>query len=60
MKIVELKCQNCKAEFETLESVPKKAFTCPGCGKKEFSYKVTDREFQGCGGGCDKCDSCKE
>lgn len=60
MKIAEVKCKNCKAEYETLESVPKEAITCPACGKKDIEYKVTDREFKGCGGGCKDCSSCKE
>jgi Zn finger protein HypA/HybF involved in hydrogenase expression len=60
MKIVELKCKNCHAEYETLESVPTEALKCPGCGKDEFDITKTDREFKGCGGGCSGgCDSCK-
>lgn len=61
MKIVELKCKGCNAEYETLESVPKDAISCPACGSKEIDYKVTDREFSGgCGGGCSSCSSCGE
>jgi DNA-directed RNA polymerase subunit RPC12/RpoP len=59
MKIAEIKCKKCKAEYETLESVPKDAISCPGCGGKEIEYTITDREFSGCGGGCKSCKDCK-
>lgn len=59
MKIVELKCKHCKAKYETLESVPREAITCPACGKKDFSYKKTEREFKPeCSGSCQGCKSC--
>jgi DNA-directed RNA polymerase subunit RPC12/RpoP len=58
MKIVEVKCKGCKAVYETLESVPKEAIACPGCGSKELSFKKTEKEFKGCAGSCGNCDSC--
>jgi len=58
MKIANLKCKKCKAEYETLESVPKENLVCPGCGTNDFDYKITDKDFEGCGGGCSSCDSC--
>jgi Zn finger protein HypA/HybF involved in hydrogenase expression len=58
MKIVEVTCQDCKAVYETLDSVPKDAIQCPGCGSKKLKFETTEKEFKGCGGGCDTCDSC--
>jgi len=55
MKIVEVKCNKCKAEYETLESVPKEAISCPGCESKDLTFTETDREFTSCGGGCGSC-----
>lgn len=60
MKIAAIKCKKCKAEYETLESVPREAISCPACGNKEIEYKVTDKEFSGCGGGCENCSSCED
>jgi putative FmdB family regulatory protein len=60
MKIAELRCKKCKAEYETLESVSRDSISCPACGGKELEYKVTNREFTGCSGGCKDCSSCKE
>jgi Zn finger protein HypA/HybF involved in hydrogenase expression len=59
MKIVEIKCRKCKSKYETLESVPRDAITCPACGGKDLDYKVTEREFKGCGGDCNDCQECK-
>lgn len=59
MKVVEASCTNCKAKFETLESVPKNMLSCPSCNSKELVLKVTNKEFEGgCGGGCSDCASC--
>jgi DNA-directed RNA polymerase subunit RPC12/RpoP len=55
MKIVEVKCNNCKAEYETLESIPKEAISCPGCESKDLTFTETDKEFNACGGGCSGC-----
>lgn len=61
MKIVEVKCKQCKAEYETLESIPREGIVCPGCGSKDLSFTETDREFGGCSGSCDSCGgSCSE
>jgi DNA-directed RNA polymerase subunit RPC12/RpoP len=59
MKIVEIKCKKCKAEYETLESIPKENIVCPACGNKKLEWNLTDREFSGCGGGCKNCSDCK-
>lgn len=59
MKIVELTCKNCKAQYETLENVSEETLKCPACGKADFDKKLTDQEFKGCGGSCSKCDSCE-
>lgn len=59
MKIVEVSCKQCQAEFEILESFPKELLACPACQSKELDQKITDREFSGCGGGCSDCSSCK-
>lgn len=58
MKIVELKCKKCKAEYETLATVPRDNLKCPACGAADFDFKETNREFKGCSGGCDSCSSC--
>lgn len=58
MKIVEVSCKNCKAKFEILENFPKDLLRCPSCESRDLVFKVTDREFKGCGGGCSSCDSC--
>jgi len=61
VKIVEITCKNCKAKFETLESMPKNMISCPSCDGKDLSFKVTEREFEGgCGGGCSDCSSCRQ
>lgn len=60
MKIVEIKCQDCQAEYETLESLPKEGLKCPGCGSDKLNFTETDREFQGCSGSCGNCSSCEE
>lgn len=60
MKIVEVKCNDCGALFETLESFPKEMIACIACESKNLEFKVTEREFEGCGGGCEGCTSCSE
>ena len=60
MKIVEVTCEDCKAVYETLESVPRDAIACPGCGSKKLKFTETDREFTGCSGGCGDCKSCED
>lgn len=58
MKIVEVKCKDCAAEYEALESFPREMLACPACGSKKLEFKLTDKEFKGCGGSCSSCDSC--
>jgi Zn finger protein HypA/HybF involved in hydrogenase expression len=58
MKIVEASCKDCGASFEILENFPMELLVCPSCQSKEIELKPTDREFSGCGGGCDDCSSC--
>ncbi len=59
MKILEVKCKDCKAAYETLENIPRDGLACPACGSKELGFNKTDKEFNACsGGGCSTCDSC--
>lgn len=58
MKIVEVKCKDCKASYEILENFPKELLSCPSCKSKKLTFKKTDREFEGCGGNCSGCSSC--
>lgn len=54
MKISQYKCDNCKAEFESISLKIK----CPSCNGLNFK-KIDEREIKfGCGGGCDKCKGC--
>lgn len=59
MKIVEVKCEGCEAEFETLDAFPKTEIKCPACGSEKLTFTETEKEFKGCGGGCDNCSSCE-
>jgi DNA-directed RNA polymerase subunit RPC12/RpoP len=60
MKIAEITCGDCKAKFETLDSIPEEMLSCVSCGSKNLKKKVTKKEFEGgCGGGCGDCSSCK-
>lgn len=58
MKIVEVHCRNCQAKFETLDVFPKEQIKCPSCDSEELDFTETEKEFKGCGGGCDNCSSC--
>lgn len=58
MKIAEVQCKECKAKYEVLENFPKELLVCPACESKELDFKLTDKDFEGCGGGCSSCDSC--
>lgn len=61
MKIIEVKCNKCEAEYETLESIPKDAISCPGCNSKDLTFTETDKEFKSCDGSCSGCgSSCSE
>lgn len=59
MKIVEVKCQECEAGFETLDVFPQKDVKCPACGTEKLIFTETNKEFTGCGGSCDDCSSCE-
>lgn len=59
MKIVEIKCLDCGAVFEGIESYPKELIECISCGSKNLDFTETDREFEGCGGQCGDCTSCE-
>ncbi len=58
MKIIEVKCRGCQAEFEILENFPKEFLSCPGCGGKELKLSPTEREFEGCESACLSCNLC--
>lgn len=58
MKIVSVSCNDCEAKFEILENFPEELLHCPACESKNLTKTKTDKEFQGCGGGCDDCESC--
>ena len=59
MKIVEVKCQDCDAEYEILENFPREMLACPACKSKKLAFTNTDREFNGCGGSCSSCSTCE-
>lgn len=59
MKIIEIKCEDCKAEFEALEGFPQEMVSCIACQGKNLTFTPTEREFEGCGGNCNSCDSCE-
>lgn len=59
MKIVEVTCTECEAQFETLDVFPKEEIKCPGCGATKLTFKETEKEFKGCGGSCGSCNSCE-
>jgi Zn finger protein HypA/HybF involved in hydrogenase expression len=58
VKIIAVECNGCEAKFEILENFPKELLACPACDSKDLKLTPTEKEFSGCGGGCDSCSSC--
>ncbi|MCL5094156.1 MAG: hypothetical protein M1355_03430 [Patescibacteria group bacterium] len=59
IKVLKYKCEDCKAEFESLGEKE----VCLACGKKNIKKtgerELTQEDFGSCGRGCAGCQGCQ-